>query len=85
MGMQCPTCNTENTSDSQFCKSCAAPLHSSKEIPVTATLETPTKELTTGSIFAGRYQIIEELGRRHGQPFAVYPVHKITGERQDQG
>ena len=63
MSTKCPKCNTENTSDSQFCKSCAAPLPSSKEIPVTETLETPTKELTTGSTFAGRYQIIEELGK----------------------
>jgi serine/threonine-protein kinase len=29
---------------------------------VTETLETPKEELTTGSTFAGRYQIIEELG-----------------------
>jgi serine/threonine protein kinase/tetratricopeptide (TPR) repeat protein len=29
----------------------------------TKTLETPTEELTTGSTFAGRYQIIEELGK----------------------
>ncbi len=63
MGVECPKCKTENTSDSQFCKSCATPLPSSKEIPVTETLATPAEELTTGSIFAGRYKIIEELGK----------------------
>jgi TolB-like protein/tetratricopeptide (TPR) repeat protein/predicted Ser/Thr protein kinase len=63
MGVKCSKCNTENTSDSQFCKSCATPLPSSKEIPVTETLETPKEELTTGSTFAGRFQIIEELGK----------------------
>ncbi|MCK4556506.1 MAG: protein kinase, partial [Candidatus Aminicenantes bacterium] len=63
MGVKCPKCKTENTSDSEFCKKCATPLPSSKEIPVTETLETPTEKLTTGSIFAGRYQIIEELGK----------------------
>jgi serine/threonine protein kinase len=31
--------------------------------PPTKTLEVPKEELTTGSTFAGRYQIIEELGR----------------------
>jgi serine/threonine protein kinase/Tfp pilus assembly protein PilF len=31
--------------------------------PPTQTLEIPREELTTGSTFAGRYQIIEELGR----------------------
>jgi len=61
--MKCPKCKAENTSDSEFCKKCATPLPSSKEISVTETLETPTEELTTGSTFAGRYQIIEELGK----------------------
>jgi tetratricopeptide (TPR) repeat protein len=63
MDIKCPKCKTVNTADSQFCKNCAAPLPSSKEIPVTKTLETPTEELTTGTTFAGRYQIIEELGK----------------------
>jgi tetratricopeptide (TPR) repeat protein/tRNA A-37 threonylcarbamoyl transferase component Bud32 len=63
MGIKCPKCKTENTSDSEFCKKCATPLPSSKEIPVTETLETPKEELSTGTTFAGRYQIIEELGK----------------------
>jgi serine/threonine-protein kinase len=33
------------------------------QVSPTKTLETPREELTTGSTFAGRYQIIEELGR----------------------
>ena len=63
MGVECLKCKTENTSDSEFCKKCATPLPSQKEIPVTETLETPAEELTTGTIFAGRYQIIEVLGK----------------------
>ncbi|UCG94204.1 MAG: zinc ribbon domain-containing protein, partial [Candidatus Aerophobus sp.] len=63
MGVECPKCKTENTSDSEFCKKCATPLPSSKDIPVTETLETPTEELTRGTIFADRYEIIEELGK----------------------
>ncbi|MGA2587154.1 MAG: zinc-ribbon domain-containing protein, partial [Candidatus Aminicenantales bacterium] len=65
MAVKCSKCNTENTSDSQFCKKCATPLPPSKDIrpEFTETIQTPIKELTTGSTFAGRYQIIEELGK----------------------
>jgi len=38
----------------------------------TKTFQTPIKELTTGSTFAGRYQVIEELG--HGGMGRVYKV-----------
>jgi serine/threonine protein kinase/Tfp pilus assembly protein PilF len=38
----------------------------------THTMQTPVKELTTGSTFAGRYQVIEELG--HGGMGRVYKV-----------
>jgi serine/threonine-protein kinase len=63
MGTKCPECDTVNPSDSKYCKECATSLPSSKEIPVTETLETPTEELTRGTTFAGRYEIIEELGK----------------------
>jgi len=63
MGVKCPKCNTENTSDSEFCKKCATPLPSQKDISVTETLETPAEELARGTTFAGRYEIIEELGK----------------------
>ena len=65
MAIQCPQCNTENPDTQKFCGECATPLPSSEDIKVsfTKTLETPIEELTTGSTFAGRYQIIEELGR----------------------
>ena len=63
--MKCPKCDAENTQDSQFCKKCATSLTGAEEaqpLP-TQTIETPKEELTTGSTFAGRYQIIEELGK----------------------
>jgi serine/threonine-protein kinase len=78
--MKCPSCQTDNPPDSKFCKECATPLPSPQPIPssqdqpkpplVTATLEAAHEELTTGSLFAGRYQIIEELG--HGGMGRVY-------------
>ena len=63
--MKCHKCNFENPADTKFCGKCAAPLHPSDEVSVaeTETAETLIKELTTGSIFAERYQIIEELGK----------------------
>ena len=63
MIIECPECQTENTEDSQFCKKCAAPLPTIEEISVTKTIETPVKQLIQGTTFAGRYRIIEELGR----------------------
>jgi len=60
--IKCPKCDTDNASDSKYCKECATPL-SSQEVFATKTLETPTEELTRGSTFAGRYEIIEKLGK----------------------
>jgi len=62
--MKCPACQTDNPSDSKFCKECSTPLSARKDIPVsrTETLNQPIKELAPGTNFSGRYQVIEELG-----------------------
>jgi serine/threonine-protein kinase len=75
MSVKCPKCQFENTSDSKFCKECGTQILSPKDIEVTATIEAPKEDLTTGSTFAGRYQIIEELGK--GGMGRVYKVHDI--------
>jgi len=62
--MKCLECNTDIRTDTRFCSNCGAALPSSKDVSVaqTKTLETPLNGLARGSIFAQRYNIIEELG-----------------------
>jgi len=64
LAIECPKCNFDNSSDTVYCVKCATPLSSPEAISAypTAVLQTPAKELTRGSIFSGRYEIIEELG-----------------------
>ena len=63
--MKCPKCHSDNTAGARFCSSCAAPLTASdSDLPfLTETLATPVEDLTRGSLFADRFEIIEELGR----------------------
>ena len=63
--IKCPECQSDNPSDSKYCKECATSLPSSEEpqVSITKTIETPTEELTRGTVFASRYEIIEELGK----------------------
>jgi serine/threonine protein kinase/Tfp pilus assembly protein PilF len=63
MGVKCPKCQHENPDDTLFCGKCATRLPSPEGIGVTETLETPKEELTRGTAFANRYEIIEELGK----------------------
>ncbi len=60
--MKCPKCRFDNPEDTTYCGKCATRLDSTPQISVTRTLETTTDELTRGVVFAGRYEIIEELG-----------------------
>ena len=75
MANKCPTCHSDNPDTQRFCGGCGTQLPPPQEHPpvVTETLQTPVHELTTGSTFAGRYQVIEELG--HGGMGRVYKVH----------
>jgi serine/threonine protein kinase/tetratricopeptide (TPR) repeat protein len=74
MATNCPKCHSENPEASRFCADCGTQLGVSEEKPImsiepqkpiehTETLQAPREELTTGSTFARRYQIIEELGK----------------------
>jgi tetratricopeptide (TPR) repeat protein/predicted Ser/Thr protein kinase len=62
--MKCPKCKTQNPDESKFCHECGLQFDSSdhKAVP-TQTMEIPKEGLKTGSIFAGRYQIVKEIGK----------------------
>lgn len=72
--MKCPKCHSDNPETSRFCSECGTQLGLPKDIPasLTKTLKVPTQELMKDSTFAGRYVIVEELGK--GGMGRVYKV-----------
>jgi tetratricopeptide (TPR) repeat protein len=72
--VSCPLCHFDNQADTFFCGKCGAKLGIKEAPPYskTITLMTPAPELQRGKLFAGRYEVIEELGR--GGMGSVYRV-----------
>ena len=62
--MKCPKCHADNPDTSRFCSNCATSLTSAKAAPpsLTETLESPVHAVTPGTIFAGRYEILGQIG-----------------------
>ena len=65
MATKCPKCHSENPDTQSFCGKCGTQLISSEdqEVALTKTLVTRVENLNKGTLFAGRYEIIEELGK----------------------
>ena len=61
--MQCPNCHSQVSDTSRFCSDCGTKLGLEAQPSYTRTLETPAVDLTRGTVFAGRYELIEPLGR----------------------
>ena len=64
---KCPNCSGENADTQRFCGECGTPLPAT--VPHTQgyptgeeTVRLPTAELSSGTVFAKRYQVIDELG-----------------------
>ena len=62
--MKCSQCRHENPEDTRFCGNCGRPLPGTagSSVAFTQTFQTP-RELERGTVLAGRFEIIEELGR----------------------
>lgn len=72
--MKCSKCQHENPDDSRFCSKCGTQIRKEEGISLSKTEEfhPPLRDLTRGSLFAKRYEVIEELGR--GGMAKVYRV-----------
>ena len=64
MAVKCSKCNFINPETQRFCGQCGTRLFPSEAIPSpTVTMEKKTEELGRGTILAGRFEIIERLGK----------------------
>lgn len=80
--MNCPKCGFENAPGLAYCGRCGTRLDVGKDIPVSATLtiERSGNVLSAGSLLAGRFEVLEEIGS--GGMGTVYRVvdRKINEE-----
>jgi serine/threonine protein kinase/Tfp pilus assembly protein PilF len=76
MKIRCPSCRFENPEGTRYCGNCGnlLPFRVDEDIHLakTLTLDTSALRLERGTIFADRYEVIEELG--HGGMGSVYRV-----------
>ncbi len=65
MAIECPKCQAGIGDDSRFCSKCGTPIHSSDKVFIsqTRTILSPMEELPPGTTLAGKYKILEILGR----------------------
>lgn len=75
--MICPNCRIENAAEGRYCRNCATPLRPMprESLLEAETLDFPARSLRPGTTAAGRFQVIEELGKNAlGTAYKVYDV-----------
>ncbi len=82
MTAQCPKYGTENPSDPKYCKESTTPLPFLKDLHFahTKTLKTSVKSLGLGTLFAGRHEVLQELGRG-----GMGEVYRVIEEKEAIG
>lgn len=65
MAIKCTKCQADNPETSRYCAECGTQMRIDEKSPVsfTKTIQAPPKELSKGATIAGRYEIVDELGR----------------------
>jgi TolB-like protein/Tfp pilus assembly protein PilF/predicted Ser/Thr protein kinase len=81
LAMKCPRCRSDNPEGTRFCGHCAAPLNpAGQEVPsLTKTLEAPVHIIGPGTVVAGKYRIVDEVGA--GGMGIVYKAEDIKLKR----